>query len=85
MNLEYIDNSGRRIWSTVEPYSLRQAQNGNVLLYAARADDGRIRAYKVNQIKKASITNRVFEPRYEIELNAQRSFVPTTRSRGTNS
>lgn len=69
VDLDYTDKNGRRRNRIIEPYSLRQAQNGNILLYAVRADDGQIRAYKINQINDASITNRVFVPRYQIELS----------------
>jgi len=69
VDLDYTDNKGRRSNRVIEPYSLRQAQNGNILLYAVHADDGQIRAYKIIQINDASITNRVFIPRYQIELS----------------
>lgn len=69
VDLDYTDNSGSRRTRIIEPYSLRQAQNGNTLLYAVRAEDGQPRSYKINQINDASITNRVFVPRYQIELS----------------
>ena len=69
VDLDYTDNSGHRSSRFIEPYSLRQAQNGNVLLYAVRAEDGQIRAYKIDQINDASITNRVFTPRFQVELS----------------
>ncbi|MFV2056736.1 MAG: nucleotidyl transferase AbiEii/AbiGii toxin family protein [Thiohalomonadales bacterium] len=74
IDLDYTDNSGRRASRIIEPYSLRRAQNGNILLYAVRAEDSQIRAYKINQINDASITNRVFAPRYHIELSPMGSF-----------
>ncbi|MBK6739560.1 MAG: WYL domain-containing protein [Haliea sp.] len=69
MDLDYTDNNGDRRSRIIEPYSLRQAQNGNILLYAVRAQDGQIRAYKIDHINNASVTNQVFVPRYQIELN----------------
>jgi predicted nucleotidyltransferase component of viral defense system len=69
VDLDYTDNQGNRSSRIIEPYSLRRAQNGNVFLYAVRVDSGKIRAYKINQINKASITNKVFSPRYQIELS----------------
>lgn len=69
VDLDYTDNSGRRSSRTIEPYSLRRAGTGNVLLYAVRSDSGAIRAYKIDQINDASITNQVFTPRYEVELS----------------
>ncbi len=69
VDLDYTDKSGNRKSRLIEPYSLRQAKNGHVLLYAAHADDGAIRAYRINQINDASVTAQVFEPRYQIELS----------------
>jgi len=67
----------------ISPYSLRRAQNGNILLYAVRAEDGQIRAYKIDQINDASMTNRVFVPRYRIELSPSGNIQPITQSRGS--
>lgn len=69
IELDYTDNSGRRSTRIIEPYSLRRAGNGNILLYAVRADNGQIRAYKIDQINDASITSQVFVPRYKVELD----------------
>ncbi len=83
VDLDYTDNSGHRNNRIIEPYSLRQAQNGNILLYAVRAEDSQIRAYKIDQINDASITNRVFVPRYQIELSPSgniASLTPTAPS-----
>ena len=76
VDLIYTDNNGRRVSRVIEPYSLRQAKIGNVLLFAVRADDGKIRSYKIDQINNTSITNRVFSPRYQIELNPSGISVP---------
>lgn len=69
VELDYTDQQGRRSTRIIEPYSLRRAQNGNVLLYAVRADNGQIRAYSISNINGASITDRVFVPRYQVELS----------------
>ncbi len=69
VNLDYTDNGGRRSTRLIEPYSLRRARNGNILLYAVRAEDGQIRAYKIDQINDASISSKVFVPRYAVELS----------------
>ena len=60
----------------IEPYSLRQAANGNMLLFAVRANDGKIRSYKTDQINDASVTNRVFTPRYQVELSPTAGILP---------
>ena len=78
VDLDYTDNTGRRSNRVIEPYSLRQAQNGNILLYAVRVEDSRIRAYKINQINDASITNRVFVPMYQVELSPSGNIAPIT-------
>jgi hypothetical protein len=83
VDLDYTDNSGRRSSRIIEPYSLRRARNGNISLYAVRAEDGQIRAYKIDQINDASITNRVFVPGYQVELSPEvniSSDIQSTRS-----
>lgn len=82
IDLDYTDNSGQRSRRVVEAYSLRRANSGNVLLYAVRVDDGQIRSYKINQINNASITNQVFTPRYQVELNPVRSVTPVPIAAG---
>ncbi len=83
VDLDYTDNSGNRSSRVIEPYSLRQAQNGNILLYAVRAEDDQIRAYKINQINDASVVNRVFIPRYQIELTPTGGIPPIRQSTGS--
>ncbi|HMI66508.1 MAG TPA: nucleotidyl transferase AbiEii/AbiGii toxin family protein [Cyclobacteriaceae bacterium] len=53
----------------VEPYSLRETQAGNILLYAVKSQTGEIRGYRVDKIESASVTNQVFRPRYLVELS----------------
>lgn len=85
VDLDYTDNTGRRSNRLIEPYSLRQAQNGNILLYAVRVEDSQIRAYKINQINDASITNRVFIPRYQVELSPSGNIAPTPTAPSSSS
>ena len=63
---EHLD--GRRCSRLIEPYSLRQSAEGHILLYAARDDSGKPRAYRVDHIRGATVVNRMFVPRYTIEL-----------------
>ena len=65
--------------------SLRRAQNGNILLYAVRAEDGQIRAYKIDQINDASVTSQVFVPRYQVELSPGASLAPIRQTAGAPS
>ncbi|MBO6655899.1 MAG: nucleotidyl transferase AbiEii/AbiGii toxin family protein [Pseudomonadales bacterium] len=71
VDLDYTDLSGKRSRRLIEPYSLRSAGTGNVLLYSVRADNGQIRAYIVDHINEASVTNQTFVPRYQIELTPE--------------
>lgn len=57
----------------VEPYSLRQPRTGNLLLYVyeLRKEQNRteiIKAYKIDEITNAEITQQAFSPRYIVEL-----------------
>ena len=83
VDLDYTDKDGNRRSRIIEPYSLRRAKNGNILLYAVRADDGGIRAYSIQGINSASVTDRVYTPRFDIELSPSvglESITETSRS-----
>lgn len=54
----------------VEPYSVRQAQTGNVLLYGWELAAGHIKAYKLDEISNARSTGAAFTPRYQVEISA---------------
>jgi hypothetical protein len=69
VDLEYTDEDGNHSSRIIEPYSLRQTQNEDILLHAVRAQDGNPRSYRIDRINSVSITNTVFKPRYEIELS----------------
>ena len=68
VNLDYETLGGRRSSRLIEPYSLRQSAEDHILLYAARDDSGEPRAYRVDHIRGATVANRMFVPRYTIEL-----------------
>ena len=68
VDLDYETLQGRRSSRLIEPYSLRRSSEGNVLLYGTRDDNGQIRAYRVDRIRGATVTDRTFIPRYAIEL-----------------
>lgn len=55
----------------IEPYSLRQTRDGNIVLHAIRADSGAHRSYRVDRIQGVVATTTPFTPRYAIE------FIPT--------
>lgn len=54
---------------TIEPYSLRRTQDGNLLLHANRVDNGAHRAYRVDRIESVRVTDRPFKPMYAIEFS----------------
>lgn len=52
----------------IEPYSLRETQNGDIVLHAHNLDKDGHRSYRIDQIQGARVTNQTFNPRFEIEL-----------------
>ncbi|MFA6604091.1 MAG: nucleotidyl transferase AbiEii/AbiGii toxin family protein [Patescibacteria group bacterium] len=52
----------------VEPYSLRQATTGNLLLYGWEKGATHIRAYIVPKIQNLKPTQTAFTPRFEVEF-----------------
>jgi predicted nucleotidyltransferase component of viral defense system len=52
----------------VEPYLLKRAQTGNLLLYGWESGAGHIKAFKVAEISGLSSTRSPFQPRYRIEV-----------------
>jgi len=60
-----------------EPYSLRIADTGNLLLYAHELASGIVKSFKVAEIVGLRTTQTTFTPRYAIELG----FAPVASSR----
>lgn len=54
----------------IEPYALRKTENGHLMLYAVRHEDGQSRSYRLDRIQGASATSTSFIPRYTIELTS---------------
>lgn len=65
IDLNY-DRNVRRI----EPYSLRQTAEGYFVLHAIRTDSGEHRSYRVDRMEGATVTSKVFTPRYAVELTS---------------
>lgn len=63
VDLRYLGSVHR-----IEPYSLRRAPDGSILLHAVRVYDGEHRSYRIDQIRSASTTQQSFVPRYLVEL-----------------
>lgn len=88
VQLNYIDAQGIRTTPIIEPYSLRQTTEGNLLLYAVKHETGEDRSYRVDRIQSASVTKISFTPRYAIELTTGVSISappPTMRAGGIGS
>ncbi|MHB1325888.1 MAG: WYL domain-containing protein [Thermoleophilia bacterium] len=47
----------------IEPYSLRRTRDRNILLFAVKHHTGELRAYRVDRIQNARITQESFNPR----------------------
>ncbi len=54
----------------VEPYAVRRAGTGNVLLYGWEIAAGHIKAYKVAEMQRVRATGTNFTPRYQMEISA---------------
>ena len=68
VELDYIDEQGKRSVRVIEPYSLRRTQAGDIVLHAVRADNQQHRSYRIDRIRGARATQQAFTPRYAIEL-----------------
>ncbi len=67
VDLDYVNEQGRRSVWRIEPYSLRRSQAGDILLHAERIDGGH-RTYRIDRIRGATVTTQGFAPRHAIEL-----------------
>jgi len=63
VNIVYLKKDGSVVEHEVEPYSVR----GN-LFYGWRVDVGEIRAFLIDNIMSATITDNMFIPRFPVEL-----------------
>jgi hypothetical protein len=84
VEIDYRDKPGKRSTRSIEAYSLRRSQAGDVLLMGVRADNGQPRSYRVSSILGVSPTQTTFSPRYPIELTpaGAQSIPATSRSAG---
>jgi predicted nucleotidyltransferase component of viral defense system len=65
LQIELGYNGTKRL---IEPYSLRQNQEGDLLLSAIRVVDRQSRSYRIDRIESVSITKKPFVPVYKIEF-----------------
>ena len=68
VDLDYQDEQGSRRTRVIEPYSLRRTKDDNILLCAVSVERQEPRSYRVERILGATILNRGFTPRFQIEL-----------------
>lgn len=68
VELDYTDENGRQNQRLIEPYVLVAAKDGNIILKSINVEKDADRSYRIDRIKGAKVTNRVFTPRYEIQL-----------------
>lgn len=68
VELDYLDERGRRGTRVIEPYSMRRTQAGDIVLHALRADGSGHRSYRIDRILGARASQRSFTPSYAIEL-----------------
>lgn len=71
-------NGTKRI---IEPYSLRRTVQGNILLYAVRVENNETRAYRVDRIESARVTDNMFLPKFQIEFSSIRNINPSPTDR----
>ena len=70
VDLQYLGSIRR-----IEPYSLRQTREGNIVLHTIRVGDGEHRSYRVDRIDGAQVIRESFVPRYAVELSPQGSIL----------
>ena len=67
VDIDYRAERGRQGARRVEPYSLRQTQEGNLVLFVVN-DQGQLRSYRVDRIAGIRPTSVSFTPRYRVEF-----------------
>ena len=67
VEVDYRPETGRRGPRLVEPYSLRQTRDRNVVLFVVN-DYGRLRSYRVDRIVGIRPTAATFTPKFRVEF-----------------
>lgn len=68
VELDYRKENGERKTYLIEPYSLRATAEGNMVMYGVKLPTAETRSFRTDRIIGATITERVFTPRYEIDF-----------------
>lgn len=69
VELGYRKENGQYTQPVIEPYSLRQTKDGHLVLHAVKAQTGETRSYRVDRITSIKVTQKTFQPRFEIEFS----------------
>lgn len=67
VDIDYRAEQGRQGARRVEPYSLRQTQDGNLVLFVVN-DEGNLRSYRVDRIAAIRPTAVSFTPKFQVEF-----------------
>lgn len=67
VEIDYRAETGRQGPRIVEPYSLRQTRNGNLVLFVVN-DQGLLRSYRVDRIAGIRPTAITFTPTFQVEF-----------------
>jgi hypothetical protein len=67
VEVDYRAETGRQGPRTVEPYSLRRTQDGNLVLFVVN-DRSQLRSYRIDRIARIRPTADTFTPRYQVEF-----------------
>jgi len=68
VELHYRRQDGVQNTYLIEPYSLNETSEGNLLLHALKHETEEIRAFRTDRILGVQISNQTFTPRYRIDL-----------------
>lgn len=78
---DYVDEAGHFSHRRVEPYSLRQTAEGNIVLGTFDVDRGAPRSFRVDRIRSPHVSTEAFEPRFALEIGtAAFGFAPRPRA-----
>jgi len=66
ISLDYQKENGERKQYVVEPYSFRTTSENRILLHTIC--QGESRAFRLDRMINAAVTNEIFDPRYAIEI-----------------
>ncbi|MCX5902390.1 MAG: nucleotidyl transferase AbiEii/AbiGii toxin family protein, partial [Proteobacteria bacterium] len=71
VDISYLKQGHEYKQYRIEPYSLYKTQEGNTILRAVRVDNGEPRSFRIDRIRKATVTNVTFAPRFQIDMYAK--------------